>query len=202
MGRSRHQNVYVEIGVQAPVLFKMKKIGVISDTHLSETGRRSVPERVFEYFKGVDFIVHAGDFTARRAWRDLETIAPLVGVRGNNDPAHLELPRTRRFQVEGITIGLSHGDRGTDGYHKPMDQFPGNGTTAANAWSLFEFDGDVDCLIFGHSHNPMAVWHRQGEREILFLNPGSPTDKRWGPHYGCAVLTVKGTELEPELYLW
>lgn len=180
----------------------MKTIGVISDTHLSETGRRGIPERVFDYFRGVDFIIHAGDFTARRAWRELETIAPLVGVRGNNDPAHLELPRSRRFQVENVTIGLCHGDRGQGGYQKPFDQFPGNGVTAAHAFSMFEFEDDINCLVFGHSHNPMSMWHRVREREILFFNPGSPTDKRWGPNYGCGLLTINGDTIEPKLFLW
>ena len=50
----------------------MKRIGVISDTHLSESGKRGIPDRVFDYFRGVDFILHAGDFTSRRAITDLD----------------------------------------------------------------------------------------------------------------------------------
>lgn len=180
----------------------MTRIGVISDTHLSESGKRGIPERVFDYFRGVDYILHAGDFTSRRAWNDLGAIAPVVGVRGNNDPAHLELPRTQRFEIEDVVIGLCHGDRGQDPYEKPLGQFSGNNSTAANALSLFEFDTDVRCLIFGHSHNPLMMWHRHGGREILFFNPGSPTDKRFGPNYGCGLLTINGSSIEPHLWTW
>ncbi len=180
----------------------MHKIGVISDTHLSETGRRCIPGRVFEYFRGVDYILHAGDFTARRAINDLSVIAPVIGVRGNNDPAHLELPRSRRFEVEDVVIGLCHGDRGSTRYEKPLGQFPGNNSTAANALSLFEFEDDVNCLIFGHSHNPMLMWHRIEGREVLLFNPGSPTDKRMGQNYGCGLLTIEGSTIEPHLWTW
>ena len=180
----------------------MQRIGVISDTHLSETGRRSIPGRVFEYFRDVDTILHAGDFTSRRAFNDLAAIAPVIGVRGNNDPAHLELPRSRRFESEGVVIGLCHGDRGQARHEKPLGQFPGNNSTAANALSLFEFEDDINCLIFGHSHNPMLMWHRIEGREVLLLNPGSPTDKRFGPHYGCALLTIDGGNIEPQLWTW
>ncbi len=180
----------------------MKRIGVISDTHLSESGKRGIPERVFEHFRGVDFILHAGDFTARRAIKDLETIAPVFGVRGNNDPAHLELPRSRRIEIEGAVIGLCHGDRGENSHQKPLGQFAGNNSTAANALSLFEFETDIDCLIFGHSHNPLVAWHRHHGRQILFLNPGSPTDKRFGPYFGCALLQIEDGRIEPTLWTW
>ena len=180
----------------------MKKLDVISDTHLSEGGSRSLPARVFDYFAGVDLIIHAGDFTSRRALLELESIAPVLGVRGNNDPAHLELPRTRRIEIEGVVIGLCHGDRGQNLVEKPLGQAAGNNSTAANALSLFEFEDDVRCLIFGHSHNPLLLWHRHNGRELLFFNPGSPTDKRFGPYFGCGMLTVNNGILEPKLWTW
>ena len=180
----------------------MKRLGIISDTHLSETGKRSIPTNVLDLFRGVDFIIHAGDFTARRALMDLEAVAPVVGVRGNNDPAHLQLPYTRRINVEGVVLGLCHGDRGGQHSIGSADQFAGNGITVANALGSFEFEDDDNCLIFGHSHNPLSVWHRHEEREILLFNPGSPTDKRWGPKYGCGILTIDGDQIEPELFLW
>ena len=180
----------------------MKRIGIISDTHLSESGSRSLPARVFASLRGVDFIVHAGDFTSRRAMRDLEKIAPLVGVRGNNDPEHLGLPDARRLTVEGVTLGVCHGDRPHHVYAPPLADFPGNQATAANAISHFEFEDDVRCIIFGHSHRPLAQWHTVEGRPVLLLNPGSPTDKRWNPHFGCALLVIEGDVLTPDLMLW
>lgn len=182
----------------------MKKLGIIADTHLSETGSRGIPERIFKLFAGVDFILHAGDFTSKRALLDLETIAPVVGVRGNNDPAHLGLPRSRRFQVEGVVLGLCHGDRGAanNSWPKPLHQFRGNSGTAANAMDCFEFEEDVNALIFGHSHLPLCQWYQPVDRNILLFNPGSPTDKRFGPVYGCGLFVVNGDNIEPQLFTW
>jgi len=180
----------------------MKRIGVISDTHLSETGSRLLPALVFAALEGADFIIHAGDFTSRRAMRELERIAPLVGVRGNNDPEHLGLPQTRRLTIEGVTLGVCHGDRPQDVYAPPLADFPGNQATVANAISHFEFEDDVRCIIFGHSHRPMARWHEIEGRSVLLLNPGSPTDKRWNPQFGCAVLVIDGDTITPDLTLW
>ncbi|MCA9469258.1 MAG: metallophosphoesterase family protein, partial [Nitrospira sp.] len=54
-------------------------IGVISDTH------GLVRPEVFEVFQGVEVILHAGDIGHEEVLRTLETIAPVVAVRGNND---------------------------------------------------------------------------------------------------------------------
>ena len=109
----------------------------------------------------------------------------------------------RRVEIEGVVVGLCHGDRGRDNdFYKPLDQFPGNAMTAANALSQFEFEDDVSILIFGHSHNPMTMWHRFEGRTLLFFNPGSPTDKRWGPKYACGLLEVNGSDVNPQLLMW
>ena len=41
---------------------QMKLIGLISDTHIPSRSKR-LPDRVFEVFKDVDLIIHAGDLT-------------------------------------------------------------------------------------------------------------------------------------------
>jgi putative phosphoesterase len=56
-----------------------------------------------------------------------------------------------------------------------------------------EFD-DVDLIVYGHSHTPF--WGRVGD--VLFLNPGSPTDNRYAPYHSVAVLTV-GDALTAEI---
>ena len=55
------------------------RIGVISDTH-----GRLRPETA-ERLKDVDCILHAGDFDDPIIMQELDQIAPLYGVRGNND---------------------------------------------------------------------------------------------------------------------
>jgi uncharacterized protein len=45
--------------------------------------------------------------------------------------------------------------------------------------------GDVDVLVFGHSHIP---WDTTTAGGLRLLNPGSPTDRRRQPH--CTYLTA------------
>lgn len=48
-------------------------VGVISDTHVpSRAGK--LPKEVFEIFKGVERIVHAGDFVSAKVLGELEKI--------------------------------------------------------------------------------------------------------------------------------
>jgi predicted phosphodiesterase len=78
----------------------------------------------------------------------------------------------------------------------------GNGITVACALSLFENQDDVNCIVFGHSHNPLLTKIQVRGREVTLFNPGSPTDKRWGPHYGFGLLRIDGAHLDGELITW
>jgi putative phosphoesterase len=59
-------------------------IGVISDTHIPERAN-TIPEIVFEIFKEVDLILHAGDLVSLEVRDQLEKIAPTICVQGNMD---------------------------------------------------------------------------------------------------------------------
>ena len=66
------------------------KIGLISDTH------GLLRSTVFDYFRQVDLILHAGDIGGRDILTALEAIAPTKAVYGNTDnfPLATELPAT------------------------------------------------------------------------------------------------------------
>jgi putative phosphoesterase len=74
------------------------RIGVISDTH-----GKVLPE-VFDAFKGVSLIFHAGDVGGDAVLAELETIARVIAVRGNVDVdlAPPLFPDTRRLTLEGV----------------------------------------------------------------------------------------------------
>ncbi len=182
----------------------MKRIGIISDTHIRDVTARGIPSEVFEAFQGVDLILHGGDVTVPEVLETLKTVAPVVVVRGNNDFGELrDLPVSLRVEVEEVVIGLVHGDEPAFGRRvRSLENAPGNKQTAANAISHFEFDGDIDCIVFGHSHRPLLRTHEVGGRSLLLVNPGSPTDKRYAPQYGCAVLEISGRQIEPRLITW
>ena len=55
------------------------RLGIISDTH------GLLRPEVFEVFKGVDRILHAGDIGAADLLAELESVAPVTAVWGNTD---------------------------------------------------------------------------------------------------------------------
>ena len=118
------------------------RIGVISDTH----GR--VRPEVKERLQGVDCILHAGDFDSPEILDELERIAPVYGVRGNNDWGGWAqaLPRVMRFAMGGVSFCMAHN----------RNDIP---------WNLT----GVDVVIFGHTHR----YEEERVMGRLWLNPGS-----------------------------
>ena len=182
----------------------MKIVGVISDTHLRGGSNRAIPEQVWSAFQNVDLILHGGDLTVPDVLESLRAVAPVVAVRGNNDFGELrDLPISLRVEIEEVVIGLAHGDVPAFSQRvRKLENAPGNRQTAANAISHFEYDDDVRCIVFGHSHRPLLQEHEIEGRRVLLLNPGSPTDRRYSPHFGCARLKIDGEHIEPELLTW
>lgn len=160
----------------------MVRIGVLSDTHVP-TRAKALPPVLFEAFRGVAMILHAGDLTTRDVLDELEAIAPVHAVRGNVDPPEVArlLPARRVIEVEGVKIGLIHGDG------------PSRAKTPERA--LKAFDG-VQCVVFGHTHIPLC--ERRGG--VLLFNPGSPTDRRGQPRYSYGFLTVAGGRVDGEIH--
>ncbi|MBC7326567.1 metallophosphoesterase family protein [bacterium] len=157
------------------------KIGVISDTHIP-TRADQLPEAVFQHFKGVDLILHAGDIEDILVLYDLQEIAPVKAVAGNMDPYEVkeELPMKRIIKVGSVSIGLIHGWGDPKGLPlRVLEAFMGE---------------NVQCIVFGHSHQPFNE-ERQG---ILLFNPGSPTDKIFAPYNSIGILYI-GKEIKGEI---
>jgi uncharacterized protein len=57
---------------------------------------------------------------------------------------------------------------------------------------MSEAYGDLDVLVFGHSHIP---WDTTTATGLRLLNPGSPTDRRRQPHCTYMTATVDAGEL-------
>ena len=155
------------------------KIGVLSDTHVPDI-MPSLPSAVFTIFKGVDLILHAGDIIELSVLEELRTIAPVEAVAGNMDDSevHLKLPIKKIIPIGKYSVGLIHGKYKIDVQKEMIRK---------------EFE-NVDLIVFGHSHTPF--WGKIDG--VYFLNPGSPTDKRYAPYNSVAVLDV-GDELKAEI---
>ena len=140
----------------------------------------SIPGVVFEIFRGVDLILHAGDIVELAVLDELRTIAPVEAVAGNMDSSevHMRLPMKKIVSIGGYSVGLIHGKYRID-IQKEMIRK--------------EFE-TVDLIVFGHSHTPF--WGKIDG--VYFLNPGSPTDKRFAPYNSVALLDI-GDELKAEI---
>lgn len=154
---------------------------VLADTHIP-TRAKPLPRALIEALPQAELILHAGDITTRGVLKELERYAPTVAVAGNNDDAELVslLPARTIVTAGRFRIGLVHGDGP-------------RGTTFSRAAAAFASD-KLDCVVFGHSHQPLSV----EEGGVLYLNPGSPTDRRRQPQFSYAWLRT-GAVLCPEL---
>src|SRR6201988_2332954 len=94
------------------------RIGLISDTHIPEACEH-LPAPVFEAFRGIDLVMHAGDVYVNRVLDELSAIAPVIAALGNGDEGldghrhrlDVEDKRVREahlIEIAGVRIGLVH----------------------------------------------------------------------------------------------
>ncbi|EGL83809.1 hypothetical protein CathTA2_0625 [Caldalkalibacillus thermarum TA2.A1] len=79
------------------------KIGVLSDTHVPKRAK-ALPAALLEGLKGLDFIIHAGDWQSLEVYDLLSRIAPVDGVAGNVDGEEI----VRRFGLKGWPTLAKH----------------------------------------------------------------------------------------------
>jgi putative phosphoesterase len=150
-----------------------ERLLLLADTHVPKRARR-LPDAVWDAVGSADVVVHAGDWVEPALLEELERRSRrLVGVFGNNDGAELRrrLPEVARATVGGVRFAVVH-ETG-DAKHRER--------RCEQAY------GDVDVLVFGHSHIP---WDTVSPGGLRLLNPGSPTDRRRQPHCTYMTLTV------------
>jgi putative phosphoesterase len=146
------------------------RIGLISDTHIPEACEH-LPARVFEVFRGIDLVMHAGDVYVNRVLDELAQIAPVIAALGNGDEgldghqhrltADHRVREAHLLKLEGVRIGLVHAiptpdETSQEVFERAMHRY---------------FGGPVDVVVQGHSHIEGVV--RFGA--TLVVNPGSAT---------------------------
>lgn len=142
------------------------RIGVISDTH----GR--LRKEVFDCFRDVQHILHAGDVGPPDILVELESIAPVTAVWGNTDGFELRARTQAVAQLElaGNRIVVEHGDRlGTPTPERLRDAHP-----------------RARVIVYGHTHRPLV----DDTDEVLVVNPGSAGAARFGIPPSVGILTL------------
>jgi putative phosphoesterase len=141
-------------------------IGVISDTH-----GLLRPEAV-EALRGSDMIVHAGDIGSPDVLRELEELAPVVAVRGNNDRGAWaeDLPLTTDFELGRASIYVIHD---------------------VNELSIDPRAAGHAVVIAGHSHRPLS----EARGGVLFFNPGSAGPRRFRLPISIGHLIIEGSRV-------
>jgi putative phosphoesterase len=129
------------------------KIGIISDTH------GWIHPRLFEHFREVDEIWHAGDIGNIETADQLSSLKPLKAVYGNIDDATVRRAFKGRldFTAEGISVMITHIGGSPDHYDRRL--LP----------SLY--NDPPDLFICGHSHIAKVMYDKKAG--FLFINPGS-----------------------------
>lgn len=117
------------------------RIGIISDTH------GLLRPEVIESLDGCEAILHGGDINKQEIIDQLEKIAPVYAVRGNNDKEWAEnIPMFLDFELAGLRIYMTHKKKDL-----PKDLSP------------------YDFVLIGHSHK----YEESRQGTTLIFNPGS-----------------------------
>ena len=131
----------------------MTSIGIISDTH------SYLDEQVFDYFKNVDEIWHAGDIGTQNVTDKLKNFKPLRAVFGNIDSYELraEFPEDLIFEIESCKIFMTHIAGAVGVYNQRVRE-------------IIKTE-KPDILVCGHSHIVKVM--KDAKFDLLHINSGA-----------------------------
>ncbi len=129
-------------------------IGLISDTH------SFLDPKVFDHFKNVDEIWHAGDFGNEQVIGDLKSFKRIRGVYGNIDDKEIQslFPEDLWFDCEGLSIWMTHIGGTPPNYNPRVKKL-----LKQKVPQIF---------ICGHSHI-LRIKKDPSFNNMLYLNPGA-----------------------------
>lgn len=163
------------------------RIGLISDTHIPEVAVR-LPPTIRKAFQNVDLILHAGDIFALSVLNELESLAPVLAVCGDDDgPDSFRDKRMsdrRRIKLGAFCLGLQHVGPWLPPNKEEKD-FTNREykTTPLHAWY-------PDILVCGHTHKARI----EKSNRVLIVNPGSATFPNYEKREGTVGLLTINSE--------
>lgn len=135
----------------------MTLIGIISDTH------GSLDPRAYAALADCDHIIHAGDIGGPTILRELETLAPVTAVLGNNDFAEYgnTVGPFARPVIDGVKFLVGH---------KPGDVRVNHGGASKG---LGPGDPIPDVIVHGHTHVPELTTGPEARPASIYMCPGA-----------------------------
>lgn len=134
----------------------MTRIGIISDTH------GTLDPKAYAALADCDHIIHAGDICGPEILRELETLAPVTAVLGNNDYPEYgsAVGRFARPVIDGVRFLVAH---------TPGDVRIGFSGSPA----LAPGDPIPDVIVHGHTHVPELKTGPEARPASIYMCPGA-----------------------------
>lgn len=131
----------------------MKRVGILSDTHCV------IIPQVFDFFKDVDEIWHAGDIGNIETAEQLAAFKPLRAVYGNcdNHITRMQYPEDLFFHIEDVDVYMTH-----------IGGYPGKYLPEVRH---ILSEKKPDLYICGHSHILKVQF--DPKMNLLHINPGA-----------------------------
>jgi len=155
----------------------MLRIGLLSDTH------SYLDPKIFDVFKEVDEIWHAGDIGNIAIAEQLRAFKPFYAVYGNIDGKEIrqEYPLVQVLDREGLKILITH-----------IGGYPGNYDPRAGK-KIEEVMPDI--FICGHSHI-LKVMRDAKHNNLLAMNPGAAGIEGFHKVKTCLRFTLNNKKIE------
>ena len=173
----------------------MTKIGLISDTH------GLLDKRVFEHFKEVDEIWHAGDIGSIEVLQALREFKPTRAVFGNMDSGDVRysLSEFYRFRVEDINVLMTHIGGYPGKYNPWLIPWFKKSLDAKQQMEKGPMEKDkmadtIDLFVCGHSHILKVQYDKY--YRFLTMNPGAAGKQGWQPCQTLLRFTIDGSKIE------
>lgn len=171
----------------------MTRIGLLSDTH------GLLDRRVFEHFKDVDEIWHAGDIGSDMVLHRLREFKPTRAVFGNMDSGDVRysLSEFYRFRVEDVNVFMTH-IGGYPGHYNPWLIPWFRKSLEAKSQSTNDqrpaTSDIIDLFVCGHSHILKVQYDPL--YKFLTMNPGAAGKQGWQPCQTLLRFTIDGSKID------
>lgn len=175
-------------------------IGVLSDTH------GTLDPRAYGALADCGHIIHAGDICEPAVLRELETLAPVTAVLGNNDfPEYgSAVGRFARPVLGGVRFLVAHYPQDVELGRLSLGKSraarrgltPSGSEVPLGDGPLQPGDSIPAVCIHGHTHVPRLVFGTEARPAQYILNPGSVFRPRGGNPRSLAKIAVADGQVQ------